>query len=335
MQVQNQMKRAAAVALIAGGVIGTMLGQALAADFTARLSLDVREDNPKYIAAKTFADLVSKKTDGAVEIQLFPNSLLGGEVETAEGIRLGSIQMGILTSSVLAQWVPQVQVLDLPFIFESDAHAVAVNKPLTKALATDFSDNGFYLMGFTPNGARCIISKTAIKTPADAAGKKMRVIQNPLHVALWTAVGANPVPIPAPEIYNSMQTGVVDFFDNTASNYLTSKFFEVAPFYTKLNHIYAMGTWVASQTWWDSLSPELQAAVTEAASEAQAAYVPIWEAADAAALAETEKQGATIISDIDRAAWEKKMGPVRKTFSAKIPDAESLLKIIAAANPSK
>jgi TRAP-type transport system periplasmic protein len=325
-----RMVSAAAVA----GALLSVAAPAPAADYTARLSLDVREDNPKYMAAKTFADLAAEKTEGAVEIQLFPNSLLGGEVETAEGMRLGSVQMAILTSSVLSQWVPQIQVLDLPFIFENDAHAVAINAPLTEAMEVNFEDSGFHLLGFTPNGARSIISKTAISTPEDASGKKMRVIQNPLHVALWEAVGANPVPIPAPEIYNSMQTGVVDFFDNTASNYFTSKFYEVAPFYTKLNHIYAMGTWVVSSAWWDGLPEEFQTALTEAAAEAQAAYVPAWQAADAAALAETEAQGATIISDIDTAAWEEKMGPVREEFSAQIPDAGSLLEIIAAAKPA-
>ena len=322
------------VAAAAGAIVLATMSPALAADYTARLSLDVREDNPKYIAAQTFAELAAEKTDGAVEIQLFPNSLLGGEVETAEGIRLGSIQMAILTSSVLSQWIPQVQVLDLPFVFESDAHAVAIDAPLTDALGDAFEESGFHLLGFTPNGARSIISKSAIATPEDASGKKMRVIQNPLHVALWGSVGANPVPIPAPEIYNSMQTGVVDFFDNTASNYLTSKFFEVAPYYTKLNHIYAMGTWVVAKPWWDALPEDMQAAVAEAAAEARTAYVPIWMEADAAALAETEAQGSTIIFDIDRDAWEAKMGPVREQFSAEIPEAGSLLEIIAAQNPA-
>ena len=322
------------VAAAAGAIVLATMSPALAADYTARLSLDVREDNPKYIAAQTFAELAAEKTDGAVEIQLFPNSLLGGEVETAEGIRLGSIQMAILTSSVLSQWIPQVQVLDLPFVFESDAHAVAIDAPLTDALGDAFEESGFHLLGFTPNGARSIISKSAIATPEDASGKKMRVIQNPLHVALWESVGTNPVPIPAPEIYNSMQTGVVDFFDNTASNYLTSKFFEVAPYYTKLNHIYAMGTWVVGKPWWDALPEDMQAAVTEAAAEARTAYVPIWMEADAAALTETEAQGSTIISDLDRDAWEAKMGPVREQFSAEIPEAGSLLEIIAAQNPA-
>ena len=330
VQIMRSLLASAAVActLAAGAA------PVLAADYTIRLSLDVREDNPKYEAAAIFAGLVEEKTDGAVEVALFPNSLLGGEAETAEGIRIGSLQMGILTSSVLSQWIPEVQVLDLPLIFESDAHAAAINEPLTAALADEFAANGFHLLGFTPNGARCIISQTAIATPEDAAGKKMRVIQNPLHVAVWKAVGANPVPIPAPEIYNSMETGVVDFFDNTAANYYSSRFFEVAPFYTKLNHIYAMGTWVISESWFNNLPEDYQSAVTDAAHEAQAAYVPLWHAADDAALAETEKQGSTIISDIDRAAWAGKLLPVQEEFSQSIPNAAALLEIIGNAKPA-
>ncbi len=217
---------------IAATVIATGLwtvGVATAQDYTARLSLDVQEGNPKYVAADNFAKAVAKATDGAVEFKIFANSLLGGEAESAEGMRLGSIQGGIITSSIFATWIPEVQVLDLPFLFRDDAHAVAANPVLTERLVDKFDDQGFHLLGFSINGARQPMSTFPIDKPADVSGKKMRVIQSPVHIALWEAVGAKPVPIPAAEVYNSMQTGVVDFFDNTATNYLTFKFFEVAP----------------------------------------------------------------------------------------------------------
>lgn len=120
-------------------------GGALAQDFTARLSLDVQEGNPKYVVAENFANAVSEATNGAVEFQLFANGLLGGEVESAEGMRLGSVQAGIITSSVFATWVPEVQVLDLPFLFRDDAHAEAANAVLTERLAADFDEQGFHL----------------------------------------------------------------------------------------------------------------------------------------------------------------------------------------------
>ena len=308
-------------------------GAASAQDYTARLSLDVPENNPKYAAAEIFAEAVSEKTDGAVEIELFPNSLLGGEVESAEGIRLGSVQAGIITSSVLAQWVPEVQVLDLPFIFSSDQHAIDMNEPVTEALQDDFAEAGFHLLGFTPNGARAVISKEPVRAPEDVEGKKMRVIQSDLHVDLWEQAGASPTPIPHPEIYNSMQTGVVDLFDNTASNYYSESWYEVAPYYTKLNHIYAIGSWVFSETWWQSLPEEHRTAIEEAAAEAQEQQPALQAEQDQAALAKTEEEGSTIITDVDRDVWVEKMKPVREKYAAEIPGAEELLEIIAEADP--
>lgn len=308
-------------------------GAASAQDYTARLSLDVPENNPKYAAAEIFAEAVSEKTDGAVEIELFPNSLLGGEVESAEGIRLGSVQAGIITSSVLAQWVPAVQVLDLPFIFSGDQHAIDMNGPVTEALQDDFAEAGFHLLGFTPNGARAVISKEPVRAPEDVDGKKMRVIQSDLHVDLWEQAGASPTPIPHPEIYNSMQTGVVDLFDNTASNYYSESWYEVAPYYTKLNHIYAIGSWVFSETWWQSLPEEHRTAIEEAAAEAQEQQPALQREQDQAALAQTEEAGSTIITDVDRDVWVEKMKPVRETYAGEIPGAEELLEIIAEADP--
>lgn len=312
-------------------VAATILaGAASAQDYTARFSLDVQEGNPKYVAAENFAKAVSEATDGAVEIQLFANGLLGGEVESAEGMRLGSIQGGIITSSVFASWVPEVQVLDLPFLFRDDAHAVAANPVLTERLADKFDAQGFHLLGFSINGARQPMSTVPINDPEDVAGKKMRVIQSPIHIALWKAVGAEQVAIPAAEVYSSMQTGVVDYFYNTATNYLTFKFFEVAPYYTDPRHVYAMGTWVVAKSWWDSLPAEHQQAITEAAQAAQADVAPTLAEVDAASLAETEAQGATITVIEDKEPWIALMEPVWAEFTPSIPDAEANIEAIQA-----
>lgn len=318
---------------IAATVIATGLwtvGVATAQDYTARLSLDVQEGNPKYVAADNFAKAVAKATDGAVEFKIFANSLLGGEAESAEGMRLGSIQGGIITSSIFATWIPEVQVLDLPFLFRDDAHAVAANPVLTERLVDKFDDQGFHLLGFSINGARQPMSTFPIDKPADVSGKKMRVIQSPVHIALWEAVGAKPVPIPAAEVYNSMQTGVVDFFDNTATNYLTFKFFEVAPHYTDLRHVYAMGSWVVSKDWWDSLPAEYQEAISKAAVDAQAEVAPMLAEVDAASLAETVAKGATVHVVTDKQPWIDRMEPVWAKFAPEIPGAEDTIKAIQA-----
>lgn len=301
---------------------------AAAADFTARLSLDVQEGNPKYIAAEEFAKKVAEGTKGAVEIKVFGNGLLGGEAESAEGMRLGSVQMGIITSSVFASWVPEVQVLDLPFLFRNDEHVVAANAKLTELLRDEFAEQGFQLLGFSINGARQPMSTFPILKPEDVKGKKMRVIQSPIHIALWKQIGANPVAIPAAEVYNSMQTGVVDYFDNTATNYLTFKFYEVAPHYTDLRHIYAIGAWVVSKTWWDSLPAEHQAAISAAAVDAQADVAPRQTKVDEDSLSETVKNGATIHKVADKEAWRSLMKPVWDEFIPLIPDADETIAAI-------
>ena len=299
-----------------------------AAKYTAKLSLDVQKGNPKEVAAENFAKAVRERTHGDVDIKIYPNSLLGGESDAAQGIRLGSVQMGIITSSVLSSWVPQVQVLDLPFVVKSDAQAVAINQPLTKSLAPKFDAQGFHLLGFSINGARNLMSRFPIHTPADVKGKKMRVIQSPLFVETWKAVGANPVPISAPEIYNALQTGVVDFFDNTASNYLTFKFYEVAPYYTQLNYVYAFGTWVTSNAWWKKLPANYQAIVTEEALKAQQALPALQQKEDEKALAETKTKGATITVIQNKEPWIQLMEPVRTSLAKKIPDSAALLSLI-------
>ncbi|WP_277810494.1 TRAP transporter substrate-binding protein [Chromohalobacter canadensis] len=315
-------------ALLSTLAISVASTSALAAEYNAKLSLDVPEGNTKYVAAKKFADMVRERTDDNVDIKLFPNSVLGGESESAEGIRLGSVQMGIITSSVLTSWVPEVQVLDLPYLINSDEQAVAINEPLTDELAPKFEGEGFHLMGFSVNGIRQLMSSTPIHSVDDVKGKKMRVIQSPLHVAMWKAAGANPTPIPAPEIYNSMQTGVIDFFDNTATNYLTNRFYEVAPYYVKTGHVYAMGTWVVSQSWWQRLPEEYQQEITKAASEVQEQLPAMRQQDDKAALAKTVEDGATIIEIDDKGPWKEAMQPVREEYTKKIPNGKALVSLI-------
>src|SRR5258708_11540194 len=245
--------------------------------------------------------LVSQRSKREGETKVFPNFQLRGELETAEGIRLGSIQFGAVTSSVLANWVPDVQVLDLPFIFRSEDHALKANALLKERLGKKFEAQGFHLLGFSVNGARELISTFPIEKPEDVKGNKMRVIQRPIHIAMWKAVGANPVPIPAPEIYTSLQNKVVDYFDNTTTNYYTFRFYEVAKNFTKLDHIFAMATWIVDAKWWARLPKAHQEAIEKSAAEIQVLIPELLAKTDDAALAKTVEQGAKVIIVKDKA----------------------------------
>jgi tripartite ATP-independent transporter DctP family solute receptor len=294
------------------------------------MSIEVQEGHPKQVAMERFAKLVSERTKGEVEIKIFPNSQLGGELETAEGIRLGSIQMGAVTSSVLLNWVPEVQILDLPFIFRDEAHALKANAMLTKTLAKKYEAQGFHLLGFSVNGARELISTFPIAKPEDVRGKKMRVIQSPIHIEMWKAVGANPVPIPAPEIYTSLQNKVVDYCDNTTTNYATFRFYEVAKHFTKLDHIFALAAWVVDAKWWARLPKADQDAIEQAAAEIQPLIPELLAKTDNEALAKAKAAGSEVIVITDKAPWQKLMAPVWDRNSAKVPGGKDLITAIGA-----
>jgi tripartite ATP-independent transporter DctP family solute receptor len=333
MQERTNVRWTSAALVLAGFASAITLLSAdatAAAKFVGRMSIEVQEGHPKQIAMERFAKLVSERTNGEVEIKVFPNSQLGGELETAEGIRIGSIQFGAVTSSILVNWVPEVQVLDLPFIFRSEEHAKKANALLKSKLGKKFETQGFHLLGFSVNGARELISTFPIEKPEDVKGKKMRVIQSPIHIDMWKAVGANPVPIPAPEIYTSLQNKVVDYCDNTTTNYATFRFYEVAKNFTKLDHIFAMATWIVDAKWWARLPKADQDAIEKSAGEIQSLIPELLAKTDDAALAKAVEQGAKVFIVKDKAPWQKLMAPIWDQYSAKIPDGKELITAIGA-----
>ena len=197
-----------------------LTGNGYAGSMTLKMGTVVNDSHPNTIAMVRFGQLVAQRTNGEINIKVYPSSQLGGEKEMAEGIRLGSVQGAIINVSVLGGWVPEGQIFDMPFIFRNDDHAYNVYQgPIGKELARKYEPLGFHVLGYWINGVRHPMGKFAIRKPSDVSGKKMRVIQSPLHIDVWKTVGANPSPISWPEVPNSLQTGVIDFLDNSKSSY--------------------------------------------------------------------------------------------------------------------
>jgi TRAP-type transport system periplasmic protein len=201
------------------------------------------ETHPIVIAATRWSQLVRDRTNGEVDIQVFPGGQLGGEVEMLEGLRLGSLQAALVEISATSGWVPQGAVFSLPFLFRDDDHLYKTySGPVGKKIAEYYPAQGFKLMGFWTSGARHPMGKFKIEKPEDVAGKKMRTMQVQLHLDAWNAVGANPTPMPFPEVMNALQTGTIDYFDSIGSSYWDLKAYETAPHMSVLGHIYAVFT---------------------------------------------------------------------------------------------
>ncbi len=315
---------AAGAASVAGFAVPA-IGQAR---LTARVGVLVNDTHPGTIAWRRFAQLIAERTNRAVEIQVFPNSQLGGEKDVAEGMRVGSIQGGTINVAVLSSWVPEGQLFDMPFLFRSLDHAGRVMAgPIGQGLAEKYLQYGFRVLGYWNNGVRHPIGRFPITMPADVRGKKMRVIQSPLHIELWTLMGANPTPIAAPEIYSSLQTGVVDCFDNSKSSYLALKFYEVAKYFTDLGHIYGYGALSFSEIFWRRLSPAQQDIFRRTATEIVAFMDNLSAFEDENALAKTVELGAQVIRP-DRAPWVAAMRPFWEKFAPQVGGMQAIQRII-------
>ncbi|MBT9371814.1 TRAP transporter substrate-binding protein [Rhizobium sp. CSW-27] len=228
------------------------------------------EDKPETLIWRRIAEQVEQALPGRFRFNIVANGALGGEKEVAEATRLGSVQASLSTVSALTGWVPDLQVLDLPFLYRDADH---VRRVVTGAVGADLTAKlaaqNFIACSFIDYGARHLLTKEPVTRPDQLAGKRIRVIQSPLHTRLWSAYGAAPVGIPITETYNALATGVVDAMDLTKSAYAGFKLYEVVPFLTETGHIRASGVVFFAASFWQGL-PDAERAVLRQAAEAGA-----------------------------------------------------------------
>ena len=205
----------------------------------------------------------------------------------------------------MSGWVPESQLFDAPFVFRDAAHVRrVVDGQAGNDLKTKFAAQNFAVQGFINYGARHLLTKEPVTKPSQLAGKRIRVIQSPLHTELWKAFGANPTPIPIPETYNALQTGVVDMMDLTKSAYAGFKLYEVVPYLTETGHIWATGVMYFSMPFWNSLKPEERAIVGAAAAESALYFDQLIVEDETASMAKAAAAGGKVIQPEDRPAWE-------------------------------
>jgi TRAP-type transport system periplasmic protein len=273
---------------------------------------------------------VAERTNGAVQIKVYTNAQLGDEKAAAEGMRLGSIEGSTLNVAVLSSWLAEGQLFDMPLVFRSPEHGTRVMAgPIGQRMAARYELFGFHVLGFWNAGVRHPLGRFPINLPDDVRGRKMRVIESPLHIALWTMLGANPTPLPAPEIDGALQTGVVDFCDDSKSSYLSRRFYEVAPYFTDLGHIYGYGAFIFSGIFWKKLTPAQQDILREEAIDAIAYQDRLASIADETALAKTVTMGAKVTKP-DRTPWETAMKPFWAKYAGNVGGIPAIEEILAA-----
>ena len=221
--------------------------------------------------AEHFAKYVMEKTNGEIEVRVYPMGQLGGERSMAEQVQAGTLQIAAITCAVLSNFVPQASLVPLPFVFPDRRTAYAVlDSEIREKFFSYFPAKGFMPLGFTENEFRDLSnSKRPIRKPEDLAGLKIRLMESPIFIDTFKQMGVNPVPMPFPEIYNALQQGVIDGQDNPLYTSILMKFTEVNKYVTVTHHILTECPIVANLDWWNALPANYQKILKEAGYETE------------------------------------------------------------------
>jgi tripartite ATP-independent transporter DctP family solute receptor len=322
------LKTLLATALVAA----SLLSGAHAQERTIKFAFQNQKEHPQAQGAQKFADLVAAKTNGRIAVKLFPGGTLGGDLQTVSALQGGTVEMTVLNAGILSAQTKEFGIYDFPFLFASPQEADAVTDgPFGKKLLDKLQAKNLVGLGYWELGFRNLTnSKKPITKAEDIAGLKIRVIQSPIYIDMFNALGANAVPMPFPELYTAMEQKAVDGQENPFSTILSSKFAEVQKHLTITRHMYNPQAVIVSKKFWDSLNPADQKAVTEAMAEATTFQRSVSRSQADVALEELKKAGMQVTefppAEVDK--LRAKVKPVVEKHSDKV-GAETVQEVYA------
>lgn len=265
-------------------------------------------DSQFHLGSEKFAELVSKKTNGQVKIEVYHSSQLGDEPELSEAVRMGTTDMALLATGNVAKFEPKFNMFDLPYLFRDAAHADKVfSGEVGDYLAVELEKKGIKILSYWESGFRHYVNnKRPLQSPEDLRGLKMRVPNWPVLTAATQAMGANPVPMPFSEIYLACQQGVVDGQEGPIFALKSGKMYEVQKYMVLDGHTDTPMVLVMNPKLFSAFNQEQQKAIVEAANEAGIYERKILRDRETAELAFLEKEGKMIVEkNPDKLKWRE------------------------------
>lgn len=268
-------------------------------------------------AATTFKDYVEKESAGRIKVDIFPGGALGGEREIVESMQLGTVDMAMTGTSIMGNFVPEVLLYDVPFLFKDTRQARAVlDGQIGKDVLAKFEDKDLVGLGYGENGFKMLTNnKKPVTKPEDLVGMTIRVQENEIHIAAFKQLGARPTPIAWPELFAALQQGVVDGQDNPISNVLSAKFYQAQKYGTLLRHVFAPTVITMSAATWNKLSDADKAIVTAGVAKAVATQRAAVDEYETSGLAKLKEAGMQIVETVDTAAFVEKLAPANAIFA--------------------
>ena len=265
------MKRFLLQAVVAAVALAA-IGAAQAQTRTIKFANQNAKGHPIVLGMDRFAELVDKKSAGRLKVQVFAGGALGSDQANVSALQGGTLEMASMNSGIFASLVKDFAIYDFPFLFGNPKEADAVvDGPFGQGLHRKLEDKGVVGLAYYELGFRELTnSRRPVRKVEDIAGLKLRVIPNPINVDWVTALGANPTPLPFPELYAALEQKAVDGQENPVATIKGAKLFEVQKYLTLTNHQYNPQSVVVSKRFWDTLAPADRKILQDAATESAA-----------------------------------------------------------------
>lgn len=282
-----------------------------------KLALNQTETHPSYVALDHFSQKFEEATDGRWKIDIYPNEQLGSQQEVLQFVKSGAIEMAIVSGTQLENLNKDFQVLNMPTTFSSVEHQMEVIRD-PEIVGDIFSslegpDNISVIGGFTQGSRNVYTSFGPVKTPADLAGKKIRVQESDMHIRMIELMGGSATPLSYGEVYTAIQSGVLDGAENNEVSYATQRHMEVAPFFSYTNHLIGLDYMIMRHDLREAMSEEDRVIFDELWDEAMIEHTELWDKETQNAIKTAEATGAEF-NEVDKEAFEKALAPIKDEF---------------------
>jgi tripartite ATP-independent transporter DctP family solute receptor len=314
------LSRRTLTGVAAAAALACLAPSAFAAKFNLKLGHAVNTTDGQHAAAAKMAELVKQRTNGDVEITIYPANQLGNDAAMINGARGGTIDIVSSGASNYNGIVANTAAMELPFVFRSAQHAYTVlDGPVGTGVLNELAPHGLKGLAYWENGWRAFTNnKRPVKTPDDLKGLKIRSTPNPYHIQAFKLLGMNPSPMAIAELYTALEVGTFDAQEHPINVTWSSKFYEVQKHLTVSNHVYSPLILAMNKAKFDSLPANYQQIVVDAAREA-AKYQRELNAGNASkVVAELKKAGMQVVENVDMAPFQKIVSEsIAKTFAEK------------------
>src|SRR6266567_9397617 len=314
------------LALALGAIATRSVRPALAQQKLVLKASDVHPAGyPTVAAVESLGRKLQQATAGRLSVQMYGSMQLGGEKEAIEQAQVGAIQFARVSVGALGPVIPELNVFNLPYVFRNTAHAQKVmDGEIGKELLDKVTNNpkaGLVGLCWMDAGARSFYNtKRPIKTLADLKGLKFRVMGNPMFVDMANAMGGNGVAMGYDQVFNALQTGVVDGAENNPPSFVFDNHYQVAKYYALTEHLIVPEILVFSRKTWDTLSKDDQALLLKLSKETQAEERVLWNKVEAEAFVKMKAAGITITEIADKKPFQDAVKPVWDKYGPKYAD---------------